>query len=382
MGADAGWIDAGQQDGGWPTDAGSLDLNDVSFLFPLPASIAQAGQLLSLTATGPRGALLPRALFDEVLYSAPGHTPDQLYDSLRVVSVRFDPCFPRGPSGTGGCSKQIRLVAQPVVAGGGVPVVTIDAPIHLLYELTDAAFGDAHHALFELKAMSRGLTEGRPLDVHPVMRAEGLEGPYARKLIEVVLAHCGEQNLVRIATMSLVTDFVEWRFAAVDLSGSTVTPVPIARLTPSASIQAVVAFGTPEEPAMNLNPSPTKDGFETLLDVQQLPLMTAAELESGIAAALVLENPDRKVVHDLDCGSCHLATRARALAEQQLGGSSADFPASFRAHARFDLRRVDPSMNDLRIMRAFGYFGPSGAWSQRTINESARVAELLSVRGR
>ncbi len=389
---DAGLPDAGQGDGGVPdagtpdsglqdtgvTDGG-LDLNDVSFLFPLPSAPARVGDLLSVGASGPRGPLLPRARFDAILYFAPARTADALYAALRVVSVRFDPCFPRGVSPAEGCAKQIRLVAQPVVPGGGVPVLTLDAPIHLLYELTDAEFREAHLSLFELKRMSAGLTDGRPLEVHPVMKLEGLTGPYARKLIEIVQRYCGDANLVRIATMPLVANDVEWRFAAVDVAGTVIKTVNIPRLPPSTVLQQVIAFGGAQLPAMTLVPSPPTDEFRRILDGQELPLLDAGVVRAGMATALLLENPDRRGVHEVDCGSCHLATRTRLGAERHLGIDSTGFPEAFRSNPRFNLTLVDDASDAPQLLRAFGYFGPSGAWNQRTINESARVAEALSV---
>ena len=134
----------GGQDAGTGTavrgvqDAG-LDVNDVSFLFPRPNSIDGVGELIGMTDVGPNGVILPRARLYQVLYFASGYSAGALYAALRVVSARLDPCFPRGPEPTG-CSKQIRLVAQPLVLGDGVPVQAVDAPIHLVCELSDDAF--------------------------------------------------------------------------------------------------------------------------------------------------------------------------------------------------------------------------------------------------
>ncbi len=375
---DAGDSGTPARDGGADASDGGLDLNDVSFLFPLPAAPGDVGDLLSVGASGLGGPLLPRARYDQTLYFAPGMSADALYAALRVVSVRVDPCFPRSAKPEDGCAKQLRLVAQPVVPGGGVPLLTLDAPIHLLYELSDAQFREAHRALFELKRLSGGLTTGRPLDVHPTMRAQGLKGPYAQKLKELILASCGPANLVRIASMPLLATEVEWRFAAIDVNGVNVKTVQIPRLPPFTEIQSVIAFGTPQLPAMSMTPAPTVDAFRRLLDAQGVPLLDAGVATEGLAGALTLENPDLSSVHQIDCGSCHLATRARREAERTLQLDSKELPGAFHA-PRFDLSLVDASSDDLRIMRAFGYFGPSGAWNQRTINESARVAERLSV---
>jgi hypothetical protein len=82
----------------------------------------------------------------------------------------------------------------------------------------------------------------------------------------------------------------------------------------------------------------------------------------------------------VDCASCHVASRARTNAEQRRAVDTSAWAEAFRANPRFDLRRVDGAGNDPRALRAFGYFGRLSALSQRTINESAEVAEALSTR--
>ena len=80
----------------------------------------------------------------------------------------------------------------------------------------------------------------------------------------------------------------------------------------------------------------------------------------------------------MDCGSCHVASRALRNAREQRNIDTTGHADAYVGNPRFDLRRLDGAGDDPRAMRAFGYFGDQSALSQRTINESAEVAEALS----
>ena len=133
-------------DAGQPVDSGvvsfsdgGLDLNDVSWLLPLPAP-AQHGLLLGLSSAGSKGPLLPRRHYDALPGLVTTEDADALFAKFQVISARIDPCFPKEP--TSGCLQQIRLVAQPLLIDG-FKTTTEDGTLHLFYELTDAEFDDA-----------------------------------------------------------------------------------------------------------------------------------------------------------------------------------------------------------------------------------------------
>ena len=97
--ADAG-IDAGTS-----FSDGGLDLNDVSWLLPLP-SPAQHALLLSLSSEGSKGPLLPRALYDTLPGLVTTEDAAVLFPKFRVISIRIDPCFPirAVPTSTPACN--------------------------------------------------------------------------------------------------------------------------------------------------------------------------------------------------------------------------------------------------------------------------------------
>src|SRR4051794_24666337 len=83
-------------------------LNDLSILFPLP-DVGKSSSLLDPTSAGPHGQLLPRALFDQLpTLTADGTSAGEVYDKMRVVSVRFDPCHTGFDAAHGGeCQPQV-----------------------------------------------------------------------------------------------------------------------------------------------------------------------------------------------------------------------------------------------------------------------------------
>jgi hypothetical protein len=351
---------------------GGLDLNDVSWLLPLPPT---REQLLGLAAAGAKGALLPRHLYDAMPSTVTGLEAAALFDEYRVVGVRIDPCFPRDAQG--GCVPQLRLVAQPVIPEGPARTTTRDATLHLFYELSPAEFDDAHRAVRALHVLAAGRTQGRPLEVHPVMAVEGLGGPYARELHALVTRLCGAQNLTRVAFMRLLQEDVAWRFGALNIVAGAAVADPIPRLG-TLTEQGVQEFGNTAFRSGELQPEPVGDELSVLLSESAMRLTDERTLQRGLTSALRLEHPERLTPKTADCGSCHVASRARRNAEARRMVDTSRHPDAFVADPRFDLRRTDAVGDDPRALRAFGYFGRDSALSQRTINESARVAEALS----
>src|SRR5688572_22490260 len=78
-----------------PTSSSNkLDLNDVSYLYPLPATLAGRDALLKFTSAGAKGALFTRAFFDQVKPVDEVLTASAIYSEMRIISARVDPCFP------------------------------------------------------------------------------------------------------------------------------------------------------------------------------------------------------------------------------------------------------------------------------------------------
>lgn len=360
----------------------ALDLNDVSFLFPLPLS-GERPLLLGLAAEGKGGPLLSQALFAKLPPLMPD-TPEAItFEALRVVSARVDPCFPgSAPPAAPICVPQLRLVVQPLEADPLFPgaMTTADATLHLFYTLSEADFAAAVAELRALKALAGDATAGRPLDVHPVMLAQGLAGSYATALNALLLKFCGAASLSRIAFQAVNQQGNVWTFGAFNLERGALVADLIPRLT-NQKVQGVQQSGSAASPAGGLIPAPANDDLDTLLSKRDTALADARTLERAVRQALIIEHPDRSSPQTIDCGSCHVASRALSFATAQRGLDTTGWAERFVSPAsRFNLSRVDGVGNDPFAQRAFGYLGRKSALSQRTINESAVVADALSRR--
>src|SRR5262249_21269234 len=140
--------------------AGSLDLNDVSILFPL-----QPRRIASLV---PASQVLPRSAFDRLPALVPdAPSGDAVYAHLYVVGIRIDPCFPGEDTV---CRNQIRFVLQRVEEDGDLVHVE-DAAVHVFYEVARSDFEALARSLLARKREPGVVSTGGPLRVHPALEA-------------------------------------------------------------------------------------------------------------------------------------------------------------------------------------------------------------------
>lgn len=378
-GASAGGEGGSAGRAGSPGMASALDLNDVSFLYPLPAWNLR-DQLLGLASAGAHGPLLSRSRFaslPELVSSGSGMAVS--YESVRIVAARIDPCFPGEQPG--GCVRQLRLVAQPI--GPNAPLTTLDATVHLLYDLDAAAWDSLVSGVRALGAMAGDATKRKPLGVHPVMTAQGLTGPYAKALDALILSHAGDDNLSKVAVMTLLKIDVVWSFRQFTPLGAQLAPLAIPRLSGAGEQTASVLFlesaGVDARRKVTFDPMPELGSITTLMSTEAIAAASASTLSTALQSAFAIERPSAEAnPRTLDCGTCHLITPARRHAERQRSIDTTGWAERFRDD-RFDMRRVDDVGDDPRSLRAFGYFGTKAAVSQRVINESAAVAAKLST---
>ena len=344
-------------------DAGGLGRHDVSVLLPLPPVGADLQWTSSTPGLG--GALLPRAVFDQIGRSVFKDVDDsQEYDALRVVGVRFDPCFMT--SLTAACQPQIRLVFQPLTATGG----THDGGIHALYNLSAAQWTAVVAGLRELVAVAPENRAFEPLGVSPALRAQGFDGPYARGLGALITANAGASNLARMTFMTRTQARQgEWELGGFHVQAQPSTgfpaPGPISILGGVLQVVGNSGFGTfaygamPEIADAAGRPGLTAAGLQAL----------DAETRAGVAAWAAAQNsPIAHVPDTTDCASCHVAGHVgRALA--------AIDPALTDFGGPRTLTIVDAQGDNLR---SFGYFNKYAHVAPRTANETAAVVQALA----
>lgn len=368
-----------------PTDppADAVGLNDVSVLFPLPATPDDAAQL-TLASAGKGGPLLTEARFAAIPVFADNPLPERAYDRWRIVGARIDPCFPdlgalvANPSA---CRRQLRLVAQPLTSDVN-GVIVEDASIHLLYDLTPADFDALANAWLAL-GNDQTHDHRTTLGIHPLIANEGLTGATATAMRALVTTYAGE------ATLSQFT-FVEgrgvaWEFGGLRVDGASQNALPIHGIedasgqVTASDTTGVFSVSPASAEARAMDPlageytaGPVGGGTVTLT-------ATADAITAALRQTLTIDDPTQLNADTVDCAACHLATRARERA-RTLGASSDGLP-------RFAIDDFDLSLGDLgsaaaspQQQRAFGYNGRTAMWNQRVINESAAVADILANR--
>jgi hypothetical protein len=368
-----------------PGPAGTVGLNDVSVLFPLPSTIDEPAAL-GLATAGNGGPLLAADRFAAIPVFADNPLPERAYDRWRIVSARIDPCFPDLGllvTNPGACRRQLRLIAQPLTVGppgiGGV--VAEDAAIHLLYDLSAADF-DAMRARWLAVGTDRTHDGATPLGVHPEIAAQGLAGPIATELRAIITRYAGPATLTQFTFLE--GRGVAWEFGGRRVEGAALNALAIHGIgdasgqTTASDSTGIFSVSPASAEATALAPLAGEFVGGSIGGGEVKLTAPADQIAAALRTTLAIDDPTRFNADTLDCASCHLASRARERAAT-LGASSSGM-AHFAVDG-FDLGLVglDSVKTSPQQQRAFGYFDGRPVWNQRTVNESAAVAAALAA---
>jgi hypothetical protein len=374
--------------GNLPFDSADIQLNDVSILFPLPKTNQERDQgMLAMNAKGAHGVLLPEALYTAVgPVSGRGPTTSTgiagraPYKDLRVVAARIDPCFAEldVPADGEGCENQLRLVVQEVRDGS-----TFDSALHLFYTITREELLDLVSAIGGLRQALRPGERLGKLQPHPIMVEEGLAGSMSKGVRGAILAHAGQDNLIRVTRM---TEFNGpfWDFSGFDIVDGKTQPMQIPTLTaPQDLEQTFLREFSPELQGSAEPPSGSEDDFMVLMNPPEASALSEAEQRGKLTALVRIENPNVHSPNTVDCVTCHIATPATKLVvEPTLGLSAADIAEAFAPTGdAVSADELEPTFenNDFSVnVHAFSYDGELIGINQRTVNESAAVVQFLS----
>jgi hypothetical protein len=187
--------------------------------------------------------------------------------------------------------------------------------------------------------------------------------------------------------MALVLANQMWDFGGFDVTPSKVTTMVIPRvqtrlqsfLNLSPSDSSFTRGERPEAPTGTLTvPDNLDDTFNPILeDSSALSSSDSATLRANVDAIFRIENPKINSPDTIDCASCHAAESARNWATAKFPDLHLDV-SSFQFQSKLNLKSGSSYSYGSHSMRAFGYEGTSPAISQRTINESAAMAESLN----
>lgn len=344
-------------------------MTDLSILFPLPENAAGKDGLLGPDAAGAYGELLPLEFFTQVP-DLSFFTADkaEAYASLRVVAARLDPCFPKMEAGSP-CRAQVRLVFQPFDATTGF--TAIDAAVHVFYELPEDDFTTLLGAT--TGAQPAAAATG-PLDVHPTMKTEGLDGPAAATIRHAILARAGRERLSRITFMQLGGQANVWIFGGFEVASGVLTPIGIAGSAVHEQTLENNALPDPLDFHGDAHPVIPPDDLGALYESDVAKTMSEAQLFPLYEAALRAQNPAFHTAESTACATCHAANAAVKWVERNTALGSMPTPARFVSTQ--DL--TPPSSlfdTHSQTVRAFGYQDRTAAVSQRTIAETALLVD-------
>lgn len=351
----------------------SASLNDYSILLPLPP-VSDFSKLIAPDNLGKMGVLIPLTTFDALPKLVIQTDNRSIYKSnLRLIAVRLDPCF--NEAVVKSCQRQIRMVWQPVIFNND-KTITLDAAVHTFYQFDELSW---NLVLQDWKNLASGQVSD-PLQIHPVIKNETLNGPFYSQLQTLLLKYCGEKNLVRITAMAVRGSEQVWVFEGFDMvtQGALriAKPISIPRVD-SVSQLAVFNISMENNFFGGLNPVPRQDlNFFKLISNSKKAkqLLPEEDMKSIMSKVLDYENPAMHNTVSLDCVSCHLAQSARRWGEQNF--SSWNWDVTFKDHYASPWFRPVKIAESFRSnqFRAFGYFTNQAVISQRVVNETIAVS--------
>lgn len=344
-------------------------MTDLSILFPLPSSAAGLDGLLSPKDVGVFGELLPYALFSKLPQLAFESNPVTVYDSLRVVAARLDPCFPKFEAGAP-CRAQVRLVLQPFETSSGFAAT--DAAIHLFFELPEEEFTTLLGATTSAQTASDA---AGPLRVHPTMEKEGLDGPAATLIKGAILNRAGEGRLSRVTFMQLGGQGNVWIFGGLEVKDGATTELGIAGSFVTEQTLENNALPDPLDFHGDAYPVIPPDDLGALYESDTAKTMTPAALFPLYESALRAQNPNLHTAESVACATCHAANAAEKWVDRNTDLESMPSTARFTS-ATQDLTPPNDLFNQRsQAVRAFGYQDLMPAVSQRTIFETALLVD-------
>lgn len=354
---------------------------DVSILVPLPEA-SKRTSMLGPDAGGPRGELLPRGLYAQLPTLEKFGDNVLMYDLLRVVGIRLDPCFPTlDRASPDGCKPQVRVVMQPIrleAVDDQLTLVAVDVAVHLFYSVETPALEELLAWTMDARKQAVPDAASAPLGVHPALARDGVEGPFAQALGARLLGAVGEDNLTRVTVMTLGDFGNVWIFAGFDVSGDTLVPFGIPTISANAQkVSNTDSSGMTFAAGKFQPPVSGPEDVSVWLDSSAASAATPTVQEQAFAALLRLENPGRHDPTTVDCATCHVAPAARQWATENLGLAASDFDEEYRDPSGRPVAGATTSRTD--ELRMFGYFDTRPSISQRTVNETDALVRFWNA---
>jgi len=403
-----------------------FDVNDVSFLWPVPTNIADVEQLISMDDKLKDGSpIWPVDLFQQVMSMAQTTTIDTTGITFpspaftnphtwKVVGIRVNPAS-LGASdeiiSRVGEIPGIRLVVQPVTTDEDGSFKIHDFAAHVVFNFlkprndgqifpflpNEDAFRNVVENLKTIKSLVEAHVQTKgPLDIHPGFK-ENVPG-FRNAMLDFLGEHLNKSRFQVVSFMGIPSEFEPWIFFSVarrpdslfalrDIGGfgeQSPTKVQMLRFVNSTTFEVI--------PAPSADAIDGRDLSTALLFVSNAPTLLnnsifpdkANRFQDATLSNVVdlVANPNHFNTLRTDCVSCHTETTLRnrmRLSQSRMG----------IAFTRPDnISDVNPSRlpNDLWNVRNFGwgfnFFENTKSFSatitQRAANEAAESADFIN----
>lgn len=366
-------------------------LNDLSILIPLPhvdeknpvitpEDVSQIALLVGANDIIPKDAYLKFGTICEKMNN------DKLFDFLKIVAVRFDPCS------NGSCKKQIRVVWQPVI-GQRFDIKVFDCALHSFHDVDDVTW---IKILNDLERISDPRVSRQPLQVHPIIKSEGLSGSYYQNLKKIITDNVHVKNISKIAlTRSPGVDFV-WRFEIFERDSTNnwiqlnIPTLKTSEISPVINTQRFITTDYLNSAEFFSRIKPNNeihlDFTRYLLDSRAFVTNESEESINNLVRQInFIENP--KLSHDQnsDCVKCHVTQSARIFVQQKkpLVVFNQISNSNYYSNPKFDLRNNSRDVVDVNNLRMFGYAEDTNrdlvsSISNRVINETAEAVSFVN----
>ena len=373
--------------GGMTTTANTVRfaVNDASILFPTLGTRDDPLPQVALLARDDGQVFIPQSIL-AAIGSQSKVAKAILKGPVVAMGLRVDHCFPVANVDDAKCTRQVRIVWQP--ADGG------DAALHSLHVLSRSDFFAFLAGIRRLKVAAELTYDNLPLGVHPVLRAQGMNGAFGLGIIALLRQFIGVKNLVGVAffagAKSPPGNVGPWEFAAFAFQNGNFVPQAVPHHADTLiSISGFPHVNLPSKDDSPLGifetlPVPVQDGPGGQVGTEyagtgeaNLGSLTEADLVKAYGYLLKVENPKLASIQSNACGDCHLASGQRALVEQ----AHPELPGQTIA-SRFQPSLANPWQPALisGSLHNFGYFGMNTepSISQRTVNETKVVVDWIN----
>lgn len=400
-----------------------LDVNDISFLFPVPKTKEDADQLISLVDMDSDGPIMPPAVFKALIEMAKtmgvnGRTiqfPDPSFEdphTWKVAGIRVNPtALGTNPKALAMAEiPGIRLIVQPVTVNGDVATVN-DFAMHVVFNFIQkgppklfgpnkAEFVPIIQDLRSIKESMGVQTTGIPLQVHPGFSPD--PKPLTDKLRELIKKHLASSQLdgqqqAAISFMGIPNRFEPWIFfkVKVDVATATLTSIPVSGVFDLTNPESeMLSFANPDGQVV---PAPQLPQAVTGVSTARLfPTVAAADFDNPISPGAtnqllqhfkvrdtmdIVANPQITSTLTTDCVSCHTETTRR----NAMGNVLSQPGTAFKPEAGISGVSEDVLPKDTWNLRNFGWgfnFHDGQTFhatvSQRAANEAAESADYIN----